>query len=175
VSFASKPRLTNKSATDGGAKRPAFIVVRKKAAIQSKKKLTEVKSFISHENTAVKSSQITDSYVSKSVETLTSVSGKKVGVDTNFLPINSRSSVTRKSVTKKSTWTVSEKSKNSSTNQHSNTGVISSLFMKNPEIPVMKKDNVESTQENVFSAQSFGSLKIHKHLVCYFIFSRCVP
>ena len=166
MSFASKPRLTNKSVTDGGTKRPAFIVVRKKAANQSKKKLTDVKSFTSHENTAVKSSQNTDSDVSKPVEALPPLSGKEVSVDTDVLPIRGKSSVTRKSVPKKSIWTVSEQNKNSAAPQYSNTGVISSLFLKNPEIPVMKKDNVETTQENVFSAQSFGSLKIHRHLVC---------
>jgi hypothetical protein len=76
--------------------------------------------------------------------------------------------------TKKSSWTVSKKSKISTAAHHSITGMISSLFMKNPEIPVMKKDNVESAQGNVFSAQSFGSFKIHKRLVCCFIISSCV-
>jgi hypothetical protein len=33
---------------------------------------------------------------------------------------------------------------------HNNTGLISSLFFKNPEIPSVAKDHVEAAEENVF-------------------------
>ena len=48
---------------------------------------------------------------------------------------------------------------------HNNTGIISSLFFKNHEIPSVTKDHVEATEENVFSSQSFSALKIHRFLV----------
>nr|CAH0110851.1 unnamed protein product [Daphnia galeata] len=48
---------------------------------------------------------------------------------------------------------------------HNNTGLISSLFFKNPEIPSVTKDHVEAAEENVFSSQSFSALKIHRFLV----------
>ena len=175
VSFASKPRLSKKSSTSGSTdapKRPAFIVVRKKATTQAKKKLSDVKSFTSHENAAVNIIQNTDAGdVSNKPATETPPSSiKKVDSDElNFPHGKSKDiSVAPKSVAKKSTWTVSDQSKNSA--QHSNSGVISSLFLKNPEIPVVEKDNVETTKENVFSAQSFGSLNIHKHLVSGLLF-----
>ena len=62
---------------------------------------------------------------------------------------------------KKADWNVSEHN-NSSTY---NTGVISSLFLKNPEIPTITPDKVETTEEKVFSSLSFSTLNIHKHLV----------
>lgn len=46
-----------------------------------------------------------------------------------------------------------------------NSTVISSLFHKNPEVPVMEKSTVDATNESVFSTRSFADLKIHSHLV----------
>ena len=54
VSFASKPRPTAKQ---DGVKKPAFLVVRKKASLLQKKKMCEVKSFSSTQPQPISSSE----------------------------------------------------------------------------------------------------------------------
>lgn len=154
VSFASKPRPTAKQ---DGVKKPAFLVVRKKASLLQKKKMCEVKSFSSTQPQPISSSE-KSKHGTESKKLLPN-DAEKSGAETNVMP---KKKVTRKAASKrKSDWAVSDQSKPS----YNNTGIISSLFFKNPEIPSVTKDHVEATEENVFSSQSFSALKIHRFLV----------
>ena len=142
-----------------GVKKPAFLVVRKKASLLVKKKLTEVKSFSStptdvNKPTSSKQNGKTNPMFKK----LVPIGARKPGSDTNFMPLSEKRVVKKPAPKKKADWAVSDQ------NSY-NTGVISSLFWKNPEIPVVTKDHVEATEENVFSLQSFSALNIHKYLV----------
>jgi len=161
VSFASKPQQTVKS---DGVKKPAFLVVRKKASLLQKKKLSEVKNFSSTTPRSI--SKATDQQSNHNTESqkLMPDDAGKFGADSNFKPVNQNKTIKKSLSKRKSNWAVSDQSK-SSTAGYNNTGIISSLFFKNPEIPTLTKDHVEATEENVFSSQSFSALKIHKYLV----------
>lgn len=147
VSFAARPRLKGKS---DGVKKPAFRVVRRKASLSLKKKLTEVKNF---NTTPLSSSKITTTPGSDDQTKPVNIPRKtnKPGADTNFMPV-SKERVIKKYAPK-------------AASSYNNTGVISSLFGKNPDIPTMTKEHVDITEENVFSSQSFSALKIHNFLV----------
>ncbi len=147
-----------------GVKKPAFLVVRKKASLLVKKKLAEVKNFSSTPRDFNKpTSNIHNEKPNPSnmFKKLVPVGARKPGSDTNFMPLSEKRIVKKPAPLKKSEWAVSNQNNSSSYN----TGVISSLFWKNPEIPVVAKDTVEATEENVFSTLSFSTLNIHKYLV----------
>lgn len=158
VSFAPKPRQTVKA---DGVKKPAFVVVRKKATHVKKKSLSELKSFSA--NLQPLSSKKNNQSNSDSKPQKPS-HAENVQVDTTVIP-TSQKKETRKTVSnnKKNNWAVSQQG--GSSGGYNNTGIISSLFFKNPEIPTVTKENVESTEENLFSSRSFSALNIHKYLV----------
>ena len=73
--------------------------------------------------------------------------------------VQSVGEVSKSSTQKKSECPISK------SNKTSQTGVISSLFSRNLDIPAVSKKHVESKDESVFSSFSFSSLNIHKFLV----------
>lgn len=159
MSFATKPRLTAKP---DGIKKPAFLVVRKKASLLKKKNLSEVKSFSSTVQPPVSKKDDKSNNDNKLQKPASHVT-EDLGVNTSVMLVNENRSVKK---------TASHKKKNTqqggSSGGYNNTGIISSLFFKNPEIPTVTKDKVESTEEGVFSSRSFSALNIHKYLVRYY-------
>lgn len=158
VSFAPKPRQTVKA---DGVKKPAFVVVRKKATHVKKKSLSELKSFSANLQPLASKKNNQSNSDSKPQKPS---HAENVQVDTTVIP-TSQKKETRKTVSnnKKNNWAVSQQG--GSSGGYNNTGIISSLFFKNPEIPTVTKENVESTEENLFSSRSFSALNIHKYLV----------
>ncbi len=161
VSFASKPRQTVKS---DGVKKPAFLVVRKKASLLQKKTLSEVKNFSSTNPQSIYKASDQQSNHKTEPQKSTPDDAGKLGAESHFKAVKPKIVTKKSSSKRKSNWAVSDQSK-PSTAGYNNTGIISSLFFKNPEIPEITKDHVEATEENVFSSQRFSALKIHKYLV----------
>ena len=163
ISFVSKPRLSKGS--DGEVRKPTFRVLRKKVSLASKKSLSDVKIL----NPSTPSTLKKPTQISQPVNKASSPDDSSTaGQNANLVPVNPTRVVRKAPLKKKSKWAVTEKGTKSSSNSASNTGVISSLFCKNPEIPVMSKDTIEATKENVFSSKGFSALNIHKHLVIIF-------
>ena len=158
ISFASKSRPPVKT---NGIRKPLPMVVRKKASLADKKKLSELRSFSSASTTYIKSDK-KESVQDDSVLFLNN--GESSRTNPNFVPVSQKFPTTKSASRKKSEWAVSDLNKKSSSNI-SKTGVISSLFSKNLDIPVVSKEHVESKDEAVFSSLSFSSLNIHRFLV----------
>lgn len=181
ISFVAKPKLRSNATDENGKKKPAYVVVRKKAALPIRKKLTEVISANSITEAKIKPSvqtstqknlSVVKSKPAKSLEENESTDqappktvsfGKSSKTARSKLPNNKAE---RRTPLKKKpgNWTVSEKSGVRNTG-FKFTGIISSLFIKNPDIPVVAKENVEATNEAVFSSRKFSDLNLHKHLV----------
>jgi hypothetical protein len=147
-----------------GVKKPAFLVVRKKASLLQKKTLSEVKNFATTNPQSISKAADQQSSHKTEPQKTTPDDAGKFGAESNFKAVKPKKATKKSSSKRKSNWAVSDQSK-SSTAGYNNTGIISSLFFKNPEIPEVTKDHVEATEENVFSSQSFSALKIHKYLV----------
>ena len=143
ITFAAKSRPPVKT---NGIGKPFPMVMRKKASLAGKKKLSELNSLSSASN-ALADSQ----------------SDKKESVQDESVLFLHNSKPSKSACCKKSEWAVSDLNKKSS--NISQTGVISSLFSKNLDIPVISKENVELRDEAVFSSFSFSSLNIHRFLV----------
>lgn len=160
VAFAAKSRPPVKT---NGVRKPLPMIVRKKASLTVKKKLSELTSF----STASSDSTSPFNFKSDGNETVQkSVPSKPPrGADSsrrnpNLEPVSQTKAASRAALRKKTDWSVSNNS-----SSKAKTGVISSLFTKNLDIPEVSKEHVDTKDEAVFSALSFSSLKIHKFLV----------
>lgn len=147
-----------------GVKKPAFLVVRKKASLLQKKTLSEVKNFSTTNPQSISKAADQQSSHKTEPQKTTPDDAGKFGAESDFKAVKPKKATKKSSSKRKSNWAISDQSK-SSTAGYNNTGIISSLFFKNPEIPTVTKENVESTEENLFSSRSFSALNIHKYLV----------
>ena len=161
MSFVSKP----KTAATSSAKKPTFRVLRKKAALSNKKNVDLSAKFSITPPQIITTKKVSENTSSQEVESA-------------LKQIENSSSIAE-SVSEKVVTTFPQKSE-SQANAQSNSGVprkpkpssattnrtvISSLFKYNPEIPVLKRETVETTKETVFSLKKFSDLNLHDHLV----------
>lgn len=161
MSFVSKPKV----AATSTAKKPAFRVLRKKASLTNKKNVDLIAKF---------------SLTSPQISTTETRTNKEKPQETESIPEKTDKTSSLVERTSNKAVTALLPRLESQANVQSNTGiarkpkaptatanrtVISSLFKFNPEIPVVKKEAVETTKETVFSLKSFSDLELHDHLV----------
>jgi len=181
VSFVTKPNPGKKSA-DGApetVKKPTFRVLRKKASLLVKKKdgLAAKFSIAAAQTPIATGSNVAT--IQKPVAARVGATTSQTQIDTINNNVNNVSEIPSQSVESvqgegaTSSLQVSErnhlpskpKPKPKTGHAATNRPVISSLFKYNPAIPVMKKETVEMTKENVFSLRTFSDLNLHSHLV----------